>query len=70
MAGAGRTAIGNFSGSLASLSASEITSQLTPQVLTKYEINPALIGEVILGQVFHRRMWSEHGKTDQSQSWT
>ena len=49
--GAGRTAIGTFNGSLAGLSATQLASQLLPQVLTKYEINPEIIDEVILGQV-------------------
>ena len=51
MAGAGRSAIGNIGGSLARLSTSEVASQLIPHEVTKVEINPALIGEVILGQV-------------------
>lgn len=48
---AGRSAIGTFNGSLASLSATEIASQLVPQVLSHYQIDPAGIDEVILGQV-------------------
>ena len=49
--GAGRSAIGTFKGSLASLSATDIASQLLPGVLSKYGINPANIDEVIMGQV-------------------
>ncbi|MCB1671305.1 MAG: acetyl-CoA C-acetyltransferase [Gammaproteobacteria bacterium] len=48
---AGRTAIGTFNGSLASLPATVFTSQLVTQVLEKYQLDPALIDEVILGQV-------------------
>jgi len=49
--GAGRSAIGTFKGSLASLSATDIASQLLPGVLSKYGIDPAIIDEVIMGQV-------------------
>ena len=49
--GAGRSAIGTFKGSLASLSATDIASQLLPGVLSKYGIDPANIDEVIMGQV-------------------
>ena len=48
---AGRSAIGTFNGSLASLSATDIATQLVPQVLSSYEVNPAEIDEIILGQV-------------------
>jgi acetyl-CoA C-acetyltransferase len=48
---AGRSAIGTFNGSLASLSATDIASQLVPQVLSKYGVDPAAIDEVIMGQV-------------------
>ncbi|MBT8147432.1 MAG: acetyl-CoA C-acetyltransferase [Gammaproteobacteria bacterium] len=48
---AGRSAIGTFNGSLASLSATDIASQLVPQVLSSYEVDPGNIDEVILGQV-------------------
>ena len=49
--GAGRSAIGTFKGSLASLSATDIASQLLPAVLSRYDIDPANIDEVIMGQV-------------------
>lgn len=48
---AGRTAIGTFNGSLASLSATDLASQLTAQVLAHYQLAPESIQEVILGQV-------------------
>ena len=48
---AGRSAIGTFNGSLASLSATNIASQLVPQVLSRYHIDPGNIDEVIMGQV-------------------
>jgi len=48
---AGRTAIGTFNGSLASLSATDLASQLTTQVLAHYQLAPESIQEVILGQV-------------------
>ena len=48
---AGRSAIGTFNGSLASLSATNIASQLVPQVLSRYGVDTAAIDEVIMGQV-------------------
>ncbi|MEZ5491323.1 MAG: acetyl-CoA C-acetyltransferase [Gammaproteobacteria bacterium] len=48
---AGRSAIGTFNGSLASLSATDIASQLIPQILAAYGVEPTMIEEVILGQV-------------------
>ena len=51
IAAAGRSAIGTFNGSLATLSATDIASQLLPQVLARYEVDAANIDEVILGQV-------------------
>jgi len=48
---AGRSAIGTFNGSLASLSATGIASQLVPQVLSRYGVDPAAIDEVIMGHV-------------------
>lgn len=48
---AGRSAIGNFSGALADLSAVELGSQVIRQLLAKYNIDPALVDEVILGHV-------------------
>lgn len=48
---AGRSAIGTFNGSLASLSATDIASQLIPQIIAEYGLKPSMIDEVILGQV-------------------
>lgn len=48
---AGRSAIGNFNGALADLSAVELGSQVIRQLLAKYTIDPALVDEVILGHV-------------------
>jgi acetyl-CoA C-acetyltransferase len=48
---AGRSAIGTFNGSLANLSATDIASQLVPQLLSKYGVDADAIDEVIMGQV-------------------
>lgn len=48
---AGRSPIGNFSGSLADLSAVDLGSQLLKQLLLQNKIDPALVDEVILGHV-------------------
>ena len=48
---AGRSAIGNFHGILADLSAVELGSQVIAQILDKHRIDPSLIDEVILGHV-------------------
>lgn len=48
---AGRSAVGNFSGTLASLSAAEIGAQVVRGVLERANVDPEVIDEVILGQV-------------------
>jgi acetyl-CoA C-acetyltransferase len=48
---AGRTAIGSFGGSLASLSAVELGSAVIRNLLERAGIAPAVVDEVILGQV-------------------
>lgn len=48
---AGRSAIGNFHGVLADLSAAALGSQVIAQLLDKHHIEPNLIDEVILGHV-------------------
>jgi acetyl-CoA C-acetyltransferase len=48
---AGRSAIGSFGGSLASLSAVELGSQLVQGLLTKYGIDAKQVDELIFGQV-------------------
>ncbi|MCG8427840.1 MAG: acetyl-CoA C-acetyltransferase [Chromatiales bacterium] len=48
---AGRSAIGNFSGSMASLSAADIGAQVVKGLLEKASLAPEQIDEVILGQV-------------------
>lgn len=48
---AGRSAIGAFNGSLASMSAVNIGASVIKGVLHKYHIDPSQIDEVILGQV-------------------
>lgn len=48
---AGRSAIGNFHGALADLSAVELGSQVIAQLLDQHHIDPSLIDEVILGHV-------------------
>ena len=46
-----RTAIGSFGGSLAPLSAVELGSVVINSLLKKTGIDPALVGEVLMGQV-------------------
>ncbi len=48
---AGRTAVGNFGGSLAGLSAAQLGSHVISGLLQRSGIAPEQIGEVILGQV-------------------
>ena len=48
---AGRSAIGNFHGVLADLSAVELGGQVISQLLAKQRIDPSLVDEVILGHV-------------------
>jgi acetyl-CoA C-acetyltransferase len=48
---AGRSPIGSFGGSLASLSAVEIGAQVLQKLLTQSNLNPTDVDEVILGQV-------------------
>lgn len=48
---AGRSAIGNFNGALADLSAVDLGSQVLKQLLDQHNIDPTLVDEVILGHV-------------------
>ena len=48
---AGRTAVGNFGGSLAGLSAAELGSRVIAGLLTRSGLAPEQVDEVILGQV-------------------
>ncbi len=48
---AGRSAVGNFNGALADLSAVELGSQVIKQLLDQHNIDPTLVDEVILGHV-------------------
>ncbi|UTW10896.1 acetyl-CoA C-acetyltransferase [Marinobacterium rhizophilum] len=48
---AGRTAIGTFNGSLAAISAADLGATVIKSLLEQTQINPALVDEVILGQV-------------------
>ena len=48
---AGRSAVGNFGGTLAPLSAAEIGAQVVRGVLERANVDPEVIDEVILGQV-------------------
>jgi len=48
---AGRTAIGSFGGSLASVKASDLGATVIKSLLEKVDLNPAEVDEVILGQV-------------------
>jgi len=48
---AGRTPIGNFNGGLASLSAAQLGTAVIKGLLEKTGLNPALVDEVVLGQV-------------------
>jgi len=47
----GRSPVGNFSGTLADLSAVDLGSQLLRQLMLQNKIDPALVDEVILGHV-------------------
>ena len=51
IAGAARSAIGSFGGSLAKLSAVDIGAQVVKGLLDKTSLDPAQVDEVILGQV-------------------
>ncbi len=51
IAAAGRSAVGNFGGTLAPLSAAEIGAQVIRGVLGRAGVDPAVIDEVVLGQV-------------------
>ena len=51
IAGAARSAIGSFGGSLAKLSAVDIGAQVVKGLLVKTGLDPAQVDEVILGQV-------------------
>lgn len=51
IAAAQRTAIGRLSGTLAGLSASQIGAALIRNTLSRHDINPDVIDEVVLGQV-------------------
>ncbi|MEC8858432.1 MAG: acetyl-CoA C-acetyltransferase [Pseudomonadota bacterium] len=48
---AGRTAIGNFQGSLADIPAAQLGSEVIKQLMVKSNIKPELIDEVIMGHV-------------------
>lgn len=48
---AGRSAVGNFGGTLAPLSAAQIGTQVIRGVLGRAGVDPAVIDEVVLGQV-------------------
>jgi len=48
---AARTAVGKFGGSLAKISAPELGSIVIREALARAKVDPALVGEVIMGQV-------------------
>ena len=48
---AARTAVGKFGGSLAKLSATELGGVIIKEVVARSGLDPALVGEVIMGQV-------------------
>jgi len=48
---AARTAVGKFGGSLAKLSATELGGLIIKEVVARSGLDPALVGEVIMGQV-------------------
>jgi len=48
---AARTGVGKFGGSLAKLSATELGGLVIRNILTRTGVDPALVGEVIMGQV-------------------
>jgi acetyl-CoA C-acetyltransferase len=49
---AARTAVGKFGGSLAKVSATELGSIVIREALARAKVDPAMVGEVIMGQVF------------------
>ncbi len=51
IAAAGRTAVGNFQGALASLPASELGARVIAAVLQRAGVSPQRVDEVIMGQV-------------------
>ena len=46
-----RTAVGKFGGSLAKIAATDLGSLAVKEILARSKIDPALVGEVIMGQV-------------------
>ena len=48
---AARTAVGKFGGSLAKVSATELGSIVIREALARAKVDPAMVGEVIMGQV-------------------
>ena len=48
---AARTAVGKFGGSLAKVAATELGSIVIREALARAKVDPALVGEVIMGQV-------------------
>jgi len=48
---AARTGVGKFGGSLSKLSATDLGSLVVREVITRSGLDPALVGEVIMGQV-------------------
>jgi acetyl-CoA C-acetyltransferase len=48
---AARTAVGKFGGSLAKIAATELGSVVIREALARAKLDPALVGEVIMGQV-------------------
>jgi acetyl-CoA C-acetyltransferase len=48
---AARTAVGKFGGSLAKIAATELGALTIKEVIARAKIDPALVGEVIMGQV-------------------
>jgi acetyl-CoA C-acetyltransferase len=48
---AARTAVGKFGGSLAKVSATELGSVVIREALARAKVDPAMVGEVIMGQV-------------------
>ncbi len=48
---AARTAVGKFGGSLAKIAATELGSIVIREALARAKVDPALVGEVIMGQV-------------------
>ena len=48
---AARTGVGKFGGSLAKIAATELGSIVIREALARAKLDPALVGEVIMGQV-------------------